>query len=522
MELNNGLKLTKIDRNTVFEALSEDIKEYSLRVARNAQIIYSQIVEKGMFDEYSDVDAKNIEHVYEIVKFFDIGYAFKDDKALFPNKTLPIFHVQKGADVFFADIKKREDFKSLQSIEKFIRRIAKEVAYYHHERWDGKGYPEGLRKEEIPLLARICSICLAFENVTYDHETKTKRSREEAIEFLTKEAGRSFDPSIVLLVIDIADMLAVQGDAYLSYEEIKQKVYEKAKAKEVKEQSDAQDENVEVKIPNETLKEVNLDNKKLAVEVKPVEERIEKPKEKKIKKTFKPIEMLFMPVYDIKTENIVYYQTKLVVNDKGFGAMMPHIYSTIAEKTGTIVQLVEIGLNQVIHFIKLADILEQKVEHVSIRLYTKIVERQASVNKIIKQVKDSGIDPCRFIFEIPETVLASANEKTMNSIRKIKDMGIKIAIAEFGFAYSSLHKLSDIEFDILKISREYILDIDSNSRSAGVVRSIIDMVKTLGAEEVCEGVDSEEQKHALQKIGCRKIQGSIIGDPKNSKDLLGF
>ena len=101
MELNNGLEITKIDRNTIFEALSEDIKEYSLRVARNAQIIYSQIVEKGMYDEYSDVDAKNIEHVYEIVKYFDIGYAFKDDKALFPNKTLPIFHVKKGADVFF-------------------------------------------------------------------------------------------------------------------------------------------------------------------------------------------------------------------------------------------------------------------------------------------------------------------------------------------------------------------------------------------------------------------------------------
>ena len=82
-------------------------------------------------------------------------------------------------------------------------------------------------------------------------------------------------------------------------------------------------------------------------------------------------------------------------------------------------------------------------------------------------------------------------------------------MAEFGFAYSSLHKLSDIEFDILKISREYILDVDSNSRSAGVVRSIIDMVRTLGAEEVCEGVDREEQKQALLKIGCKKIQGSF-------------
>lgn len=519
MELNNGLEITKIDRNTIFEALSEDIKEYSLRVARNAQIIYSQIVEKGMFDEYSDVDAKNIEHVYEIVKYFDIGYAFKDDKALFPNKTLPIFHVKKGADVFFADIKKREDFKSLLSIEKFIRRVAKEVAYYHHERWDGKGYPEGLRKEEIPLLARICSICLAFENITYDYETKTKRTREEAIEYLTKEAGRSFDPSIVLLVIDIADMLAVQGDAYLSYEEIRQKNFDKLK---VQEQSNDKLVKPEITLPKEEVKEEKVETKESITLPNVSEERIENPKDKKIKKLFRPIEMLFMPVYDIKTENIVYYQTKLVINDKKMGAMMPEVYSPIAEKKGKIGKIVEIGLDQAILFIKLADILEHKVEHVSIRLYAKIVENVTAINKVLNQIKKSDIDPSRFILEIPETVLASANEKTIKTIQKIKDMGMKIAIAEFGFAYSSLHKLSDIEFDILKISREYILNVDSNSRSAGVVRSIIDMVKTLGAEEVCEGVETEEQKEALQKIGCRKIQGSIVGEPKNSKDLLGI
>ena len=94
-----------------------------------------------------DVDGKHIEHIYEIVKYFDIGLAFKDEKTIFPDKIVPIFHVKKGAAVFFADIKKREDFKNLSDYEKFIRRVAKEVAYYHHERWDGKGYPEGLKKE---------------------------------------------------------------------------------------------------------------------------------------------------------------------------------------------------------------------------------------------------------------------------------------------------------------------------------------------------------------------------------------
>lgn len=541
MEFNNGLEVTKIDRNTVFDALSSDIKEYSLRVARNAQIVYSQIVEKQMFDEYSDVDMKYIKHISDIVKYFDIGYAFKDDKTLFPNKILPIFHVKKGADVFFADIKKREDFKGLTDYEKYVRRVAKEVAYYHHERWDGGGYPEGLKKEEIPLLARITSICLAFETMTYDYKTNTKRPKAEAIEYLTKEAGRSFDPSIVLLVLEIVDLLAVHGEDYLTYDEIQNEKYDELNLEVPQEVSnpieqsstEVNEEAKEEIVKNEIDEDLEFDDvteEDAAIDLldtdplvkTPESEKVENPKEKKRTKPARAIEMLFMPVYDIKTESVVYYQSRLMVNDKKLGPLMPNVYSLVAEKTNKLAKLLEIGLDQVILFIKLADILEYKVDCVSVRLYAKIVERPTVIKKIVNQILKSGIDPSRIILEIPETVLAGANEKTAETLKNLKELGFKIAMAEFGFAYSSLHKLSDIEFDILKINREYILDVDSNSRSAGIVRSIIDMVRTLGAEEVCEGVDREDQKQALIKIGCRKVQGSVVGEPKTSKDLLGF
>lgn len=522
-----------VNRDTAFDALPSEIKEYSKRVAYNTKLIFEEYVKKNQQDEDSDINFINPDYVYEAVKYFDIGYAFKDEKTLFPDKILPIFHVKKGADVFFSDIKKREDFKSLSDKEKTVRRIAKEVAYYHHERWDGRGYPEGLRKEEIPLIARICSICLAYESITYDAATDTSRPRNEALEFLTKEAGKSYDPALVFIAIDITDKLVVQGDIIIPVEvEHELTITEEVKQDKESTKTETLVESEEQENPNEHDKAdfvdvteenaaIDLNDADPIVEIKE-KEKIENPNAKKAKKVSRHIEMFFMPVYDMKTESIVYYQSKLVLNDKKLGAMMPAIYSTMAEKSGKIAQIVEIGLDQVIQFIKLADILEYKVEAVSVRLYTKIVERQSVFNKIINQIKKSGIEPSRFILEIPETALASANEKLLETLRKIKDMGIKIAMAEFGFAYSSLHKLADIEFDILKISREYILDVDSNSRSVGIVRSIIDMVKTLGAEEVCEGVDSEDQKHALQKIGCRKIQGTIVGEPKTSKDLLGF
>ena len=303
-------------------------------------------------------------------------------------------------------------------------------------------------------------------------------------------------------------------------ENVKEEINEESTKEEV-EVNKEDDNDLEFEDVTEEDSAIDLNDTDPIVKV-PESEKVEHPKDKKRTKPARPVEMLFMPVYDIKTESVVYYQTRLVINDKKLGPLLPNIYSLVAEKTNRIAKLVEIGLDQVILFIKLADILEYKVDYVSVSLYAKIVERPTVIKKVINQILNSGIDPSRFILEIPETVLAGANEKTAETLKNLKELGFKIAMAEFGFAYSSLHKLSDIEFDILKISREYILDVDSNSRSAGVVRSIIDMVRTLGAEEVCEGVDREEQKQALIKIGCRKVQGTVVGEPKTSKDLLGF
>ena len=72
------------------------------------------------------------------------------------------------------------------------------VALYHHERWDGNGYPKGLKGEEIPYEARICAIADTYDGITSWKPYKKKQtSKEEAIEIITKESGRQFDPELV-------------------------------------------------------------------------------------------------------------------------------------------------------------------------------------------------------------------------------------------------------------------------------------------------------------------------------------
>ena len=85
--------------------------------------------------------------------------------------------------------------------------------------------------------------------------------------------------------------------------------------------------------------------------------------------------------------------------------------------------------------------------------------------------------------------------------------------------YSSLSKLGEIDFDIITISHRFTKQVQKNTKMAGVIRSIIDMAKTFDAEEICEGVNYKERKEILKKIGCRKMQGSIIGEGITLNDL---
>lgn len=75
--------------------------------------------------------------------------------------------------------------------------LGKEVAYHHHERWDGLGYPKGMRGDQIPLSARVVAVADVYDAITSDRVYKRARSHREALEIIAEERGRQFDPDVV-------------------------------------------------------------------------------------------------------------------------------------------------------------------------------------------------------------------------------------------------------------------------------------------------------------------------------------
>ena len=86
---------------------------------------------------------------------------------------------------------------------------ARNMAAYHHERWDGKGYPEGLHGEEIPLSARVMAVADVFDALVSRRSYKEPCSFEKSMEIIKEGAGTQFDPQIALLFVEAADEVRI-------------------------------------------------------------------------------------------------------------------------------------------------------------------------------------------------------------------------------------------------------------------------------------------------------------------------
>jgi diguanylate cyclase (GGDEF)-like protein len=132
---------------------------------------------------------------------------------------------------------------------------------------------------------------------------------------------------------------------------------------------------------------------------------------------------------------------------------------------------------------------------------------------IMATLAETGLDPQRLEVEITEGVLFENSERALAILRRIKGLGVRIAMDDFGTGYSSLSYLQDFPFDKIKIDRTFISRIGDNFQSGAIIQAILRLGRTLALPVIAEGVETEEQRAFLAREGCR-LQGYLIGRPE--------
>ena len=132
------------------------------------------------------------------------------------------------------------------------------------------------------------------------------------------------------------------------------------------------------------------------------------------------------------------------------------------------------------------------------------------VKGLLKKYK---IRPEYLEFELTETMSTEKVEDTIEMLNKLRELGVKVSMDDFGSGYSSLNLLTKLPLDVLKLDKEFLKDFEADSDEKIIIPSIIDMAKKLKLEVVCEGVETKEQVEFLRDVDCDIVQGYYYSKP---------
>jgi diguanylate cyclase (GGDEF)-like protein/PAS domain S-box-containing protein len=142
------------------------------------------------------------------------------------------------------------------------------------------------------------------------------------------------------------------------------------------------------------------------------------------------------------------------------------------------------------------------------------------VNDVEKILMDAGLLPSLLTIELTESLLAQDPVRTGKTLLELKDLGVRLSIDDFGTGFSSLKRLSDYPFDILKIDRAFVRVLDrSASQSNRIVQAIVRMAESLQMDLIAEGIETDDQIAQLRKMGCEFGQGFSFSKPLCAADI---
>jgi EAL domain-containing protein (putative c-di-GMP-specific phosphodiesterase class I) len=141
------------------------------------------------------------------------------------------------------------------------------------------------------------------------------------------------------------------------------------------------------------------------------------------------------------------------------------------------------------------------------------------VQSVSRALTQSGLAPSRLELEITESTLLQDNDATVDTLHRLRRLGVRIALDDFGTGYSSLSYLRTFPFDKIKIDRSFVRELSSSNDCMAIVQSIASLGASLNMPTVAEGVETEDQLRQIRAAGCTEIQGFYFGHPKPAREL---
>jgi diguanylate cyclase (GGDEF)-like protein len=219
--------------------------------------------------------------------------------------------------------------------------------------------------------------------------------------------------------------------------------------------------------------------------------------------------LVYQPQEGVQHGHVIGFEALLRWTHPARGAVSPALFIPVAEDNGTIVEIGE-------WVMRTACAEAARWRHpltIAVNVSAVQIYHDDFVPMVHRILFETGLSPSRLEIEITETALVRDFNLALSALRRVKALGVRIAMDDFGTGYSSLSNLRAFPFDKIKIDGSFIKSVNSNGQAATIVRAVVGLGHGLGLPVLAEGVETAAELKFLQDEKCDEVQGYLLGRP---------
>ena len=232
------------------------------------------------------------------------------------------------------------------------------------------------------------------------------------------------------------------------------------------------------------------------------------------------LNLVFQPKINLNNQTISGVEALARWTDPELGFISPGEFIPLAEQTGDVIALgdwvLETVLKQIITWQENQQFDQPGLDSnfsVAVNVASRQLMQPEFATTLLARIAYYQVDPKRLSIEVTESGLMEDIDLAISQLTRLADAGIQIAIDDFGTGYSSLAYLRNLPMQVLKIDRQFVMELPENKQDARIAETIISMAHSLNCQVVAEGVEHAEQTAILQTMGCEQAQGFFYSRP---------
>lgn len=224
--------------------------------------------------------------------------------------------------------------------------------------------------------------------------------------------------------------------------------------------------------------------------------------------------LAYQPLVDAVSHEMTGVEALVRWNRPGHGPVSPDAFIPVAETSGLIEALGLLVLR------KACEAARQWPDfRISVNVSPGQFRNPAFADYVRHVLKNAGIEAERVTLEITEGYIIQNPERTRQSIERLKALGVKVALDDFGSGFSSIGYLRQFGFDRIKIDRSLTMDVLTDARARDMLQATVALARSLDIPVTAEGIETQEQGQALQLFGCDVLQGYFYGKPMPDAEI---